>query len=619
MNMETLIQDNYANSSNINIKCSTKNKYINELLEVNKGQEKDSQRNSNFPFGNNQEFGGENFPKDEVSFYEEISEIITKTINDSELHRNSNLSNDCELDQNFNKKESVTGGNIKITQTANSLTSYKKNSLCTKSINLNQDNFLAQLFKRNNISFFTPNKEKIEDCYTMIRKLGNGAFGKCNLAQLKKGNKDIRYAIKTIELNSIDKDKLILLKTEISCLKKLIHPNIVHFFQLFYDEKNIHMVMEPCMNGSLFDKILEKGTFTEKHAIKVMISLLSSLNYCHNNNIIHRDIKPENILLVNSTGTNTQSKTPNQDNTEYEYDLRLIDFGLSHIYSNKDLNSLLSSSVGSPYFMAPEVLNECYNSKCDVWSLGILFYFLIAGVPPFYSDSIPELFKLILNYQPNFQSRAWNNISKETIQAINFMLVKDFNKRPSCQELLGLPCFTKELEKLHNDEKLYKNHNESLMNCIYVYFQNRNSFIKEIASVISNQLLTSEFKRATYLFKVLDKDNNGCASINSLLKFFKDKQIDQEVLKKFPYIYYSDIIESITYGKMFNNDFCKVAFETLDVDQDKFISSNDFSTSIFKNASKITQIEIDKKLEQVGLDKNFKIDYKTFRKIIIPK
>ena len=533
------------------------------------------------------------------------------------------------MENEFKKNDIVSGGggefhiegNIRITQTASSM-NRSSGTGRSSSNSITDKGLLAQLFNQNNISFFTPNQEKIENNYTFIRKLGNGAFGKCNLAQLKKGNKDIRYAIKTIELESIDKDKLILLKTEISCLKRLVHPNIVHFFQLFYDNSNIHMVMEPCMNGSLFDKILEKGRFSEKTATKIMISLLSALNYCHKNKIIHRDIKPENNLLVNPTTKSTSTiglpstSNANVDESEWEYDLRLIDFGLGHIYSKKE-NSLLSSSVGSPYFMAPEVLNECYNSKCDVWSLGILFYFLIAGVPPFYSDNIPELFQMVLKSQPSFKSEIWKNVSDDVKSTIRFMLIKDFRKRPSCEELLKLKCFEKELGKLHNDEKLNKEKNENLIHCLYLYLQNKNAFIKEVCGVMANQLSTSDFKKASSLFKIIDKENNGEAPLESLKKYFKEKQLDQKIFKNVNCITYQDIIEAISYRKFFADDFCTMAFETFDIDEDGYINFKDFSSSVFKDATKISKMELDFIISEVGLDKKFKLSLSDFKKLLI--
>lgn len=541
----------------------------------------------------------------------ELNEIKTNNEIPYENNSNNNLHSNVISSNLLNQNNNINN-NININANVNGIEKMYENNY--------NNNLLTKLYTQNNISFFNHNSENIEDCYIFMRKLGNGAFGKCNLAQLKKGNKDIRYAIKTIEMDSIDKDQLILLKTEISCLKRLIHPNIVHFFQLFYDEKSIHMVMEPCMNGSLFDKILEKGSFSERETKRIMISLLSAINYCHKNKIIHRDIKPENILLVNPVKTKSSTNLPNPNNnnhehTEWEYDLRLIDFGLSHIYSKKDLNSLLSSSVGSPYFMAPEVLNECYNSKCDVWSLGILFYFLIAGVPPFYSDSIPELFKLILHSNPNFKSDCWKNVSRETKDAISYMLIKDFRKRPTCDELLNMPWCKKEFEIQHSDDKL--GNYDTIISCLYEYFKHKNKFKKEISNAMSNQLTVSEFKMASCLFKIIDKENNGKASILPLNKYFKEKQYDLKPFEKITEIYYSDIIDAISYRKMHNEEFFNHTFETFDIDCDGLINFKDFSTSIYKNASKITQLEIDFLLREVGLSKNFKINAAEFRKKLL--
>ncbi len=468
-------------------------------------------------------------------------------------------------------------------------------------------NNLANLYLQNNISFFNINNERVLQAYTIIKKLGNGAFGKCYLAHLKKGNKTSNFAIKSIPLDEIDKAKLLLLKTEINCLKTLVHPNIVHFYQLYYDNDDIHMVMEPCMNGSLFDKIVQKGSFSEKETLRIMVALLTALNYCHKNKVIHRDIKPENILLVNSPSTMN-------DEPEYDFDLRIIDFGLSHIYSKKDVSSILNSSVGSPYFMAPEVLNQHYNSKCDIWSLGVLFYFLIAGIPPFYSDSIPELFKKIISSKPSFEGNKWRVISTDTKLVISKMLKKEFKERPSCEEVLKSKCFIEELTRLHNPQKLYSH--EEFIKVLVLYFNNKNLFIKQVTSVVMSQLSSNDFREATIVFKILDTYNNGFAPCENLITHLKERKFNDTSFHKVSHLCYSDLVEAASYRKLHDEDFCKMAFAIFDHNNDGKITLNDFSCTLFKNVSKITQNEIDEILLSVELKHDFELSYESFKGLL---
>ena len=104
---------------------------------------------------------------------------------------------------------------------------------------------------------------------------------------------------------------------------------------------------------------------TEAVAANYMRQILSAVTYCHDKRIVHRDLKPENILLENKKKTAA---------------VKLIDFGTSGTY---DPNKSLTMRVGTPYYMAPEVINKSYNEKCDIWSCGVILYILLCGYPPF--------------------------------------------------------------------------------------------------------------------------------------------------------------------------------------------------------------------------------------------
>ena len=143
---------------------------------------------------------------------------------------------------------------------------------------------------------------------------------------------------------------------EIENLMLLNHPNILKLYEYYYDEKdNIYIITEYIRGEELFNKMQEVVRFKEADAAIIIKSVLQAIAYCHSRGIIHRDLKPENILVP--TGNNKIDYTL----------LKIIDFGASVL--KKD-DGKISFRFGTPYYIAPEVLQESYNEKCDVWSIG---------------------------------------------------------------------------------------------------------------------------------------------------------------------------------------------------------------------------------------------------------
>jgi calcium-dependent protein kinase len=182
-----------------------------------------------------------------------------------------------------------------------------------------------------------------------------------------------------------------LLENEFEILKQVDHPNIIKFYEMYVDEKNYHLVTEFCGGGELFDHIIDRGSFSEKLASRIIKQVLSAIKHLHDRNICHRDLKPENILF--------ESKSK-------EAQVKLIDFGLSKYFverNNTNANGrgnrgnsilrerkgegIMRTKIGTPYYMAPEVLDGEYDQTCDMWSLGVITYCLLCGYPPFNADN----------------------------------------------------------------------------------------------------------------------------------------------------------------------------------------------------------------------------------------
>ena len=152
---------------------------------------------------------------------------------------------------------------------------------------------------------------------------------------------------------------------EVKILKMLDHPSIVKMYEFFEDRKNMYIVMDICKGGELFDDIVNRGKFPEKDAAILLRQVIATINYMHTHNIVHRDLKPENILL--------------ELNKDYMM-CKLIDFGTAKIQAPGEV---LKERIGTPYYIAPEILSQQYDNKCDMWSIGVIAFVLLSGVKPF--------------------------------------------------------------------------------------------------------------------------------------------------------------------------------------------------------------------------------------------
>lgn len=184
--------------------------------------------------------------------------------------------------------------------------------------------------------FIKSNNGKVEDHYDVDPKkvLGSGTYGMVFKAK-KKGTK-ITRAIKQIPKKKVKNQERF--QREIEIMSNLDHPNIIKLYETFEDDKNIYLVMEVCEGGELFDRIIERGFFSEVDARTIFTQIMQAINYCHSKSISHRDLKPENFLFL----------TKHDDSP-----IKVIDFGLS---KNFDHNSAMTTKAGTPYYISPEVL-----------------------------------------------------------------------------------------------------------------------------------------------------------------------------------------------------------------------------------------------------------------------
>ena len=264
--------------------------------------------------------------------------------------------------------------------------------------------------------------------FEFICQLGNGAFGKVRLYR-DIYYKDMLYAIKTLKKEGIPKVLYNCLIAEVKILSELDHPNIVKYYGTFEDAYYLHIVME-YLKGDNLNKIItlkDYNELDEQEMAQIIHQLLKALLFIHNKNIVHRDIKPENIVFGKKRDYST---------------LKLIDFGLATTTRNTKRNS-----CGSPYYMAPEIINGHFCKKTDIWSVGVIIYLMLTGKHPFEitKEGKEDIFDIILYKDYDVTELDKSECSEEAKDIILKTLVKDPDKRLSTEECLNHPWIRKNI------------------------------------------------------------------------------------------------------------------------------------------------------------------------------
>lgn len=260
---------------------------------------------------------------------------------------------------------------------------------------------------------------RVTEKYDVQSVLGRGAFSEVWKAQEKKTGQMV--AIKVIDRKSL-KGKEEALQNEVAVLRRASHPNIVKMFEEFEDKTRVYLVIELVTGGELFDRIVDKGSYTEKDASDLVRQILEAVGYLHSIDVCHRDLKPENLLYF----------SPDEDSK-----IMISDFGLSKMGADVDQ---MATACGTPGYVAPEVLRrQKYGKPVDCWSIGVISYILLCGYPPFYDESDAHLFKQIMRGDYEFDSPYWDDISASAKEFISHYLQIDPGKRFTCSEGLAHP------------------------------------------------------------------------------------------------------------------------------------------------------------------------------------
>ncbi|KAI8632572.1 Pkinase-domain-containing protein [Xylariaceae sp. FL1651] len=265
--------------------------------------------------------------------------------------------------------------------------------------------------------------------YRFGRTLGAGTYGIVREAD----GPDGKVAIKIILKKNVKGNERMVLD-ELEMLQRLKHPHIVRFVDWFESRDKYYIVTELATGGELFDRICEKGKFTEKDASQTIKQVLGAVDYLHCKNVVHRDLKPENLLY--------QTKDPNSD-------LVLADFGIAKMLDTKD--EVLTTMAGSFGYAAPEVmLKKGHGKPVDMWSMGVITYTLLCGYSPFRSENLQDLIDECSSANVVFHERYWRDVSDDARDFIMRLLRPDPEDRWTSSQALKHPWLSGENASDHN-------------------------------------------------------------------------------------------------------------------------------------------------------------------------
>uniref|UniRef100_A0A8D3DJ01 Calcium/calmodulin-dependent protein kinase 1Da n=1 Tax=Scophthalmus maximus TaxID=52904 RepID=A0A8D3DJ01_SCOMX len=264
--------------------------------------------------------------------------------------------------------------------------------------------------------------DDIKKIFDFKELLGTGAFSEVVLAQEKLTGR--MFAVKCIPKKAL-KGKESSIENEIAVLRKIKHENIVALEDIYESPDHLYLIMQLVSGGELFDRIVEKGFYTEKDASTLIRQVLDAVNYLHKMGIVHRDLKPENLLYFNP-----------QDESK----IMISDFGLSKMEGSGDV---MSTACGTPGYVAPEVLaQKPYSKAVDLPACPLC-------------GPLNPLFEQILKADYEFDAPYWDDISDSAKDFIGNLMEKDPAKRFTCDHALRHPWIS-------GDTALCKNIHESV-------------------------------------------------------------------------------------------------------------------------------------------------------------
>ncbi|KAJ8423172.1 hypothetical protein Cgig2_020971 [Carnegiea gigantea] len=404
---------------------------------------------------------------------------------------------------------------------------------------------------------------RISDKYVIGRELGRGEFGVTYLCTDRE-TKD-RLACKSISKRklrtAVDVEDV---RREVAIMSTLpVHPNIVRLKAVYEDNEAVHLVMELCEGGELFDRIVARGHYSERAAAGVAKTIAEVVKMCHDNGERFREI------------------------------------------------------VGSPYYMAPEVLKRNYGPEVDVWSAGVILYILLCGVPPFWAETEQGVALAILRGNIDFKREPWPQISDSAKSLVKQMLDPDPNKRLTAQQVLEHPW-------IQNAKKAPNVPLGDIVRTRLKQFAGMNRFKKKALRVIAEHLSLEEVEIIRDMFTLMDTDCDGRVTYEELKAGLKKvgSQLAEPEIKLLMevadvdgngYLDYGEFVAvTIHLQKMENDEHFHRAFMYFDTDGNGYIQLDELRDALIDESGETDADVLNEIMREVDTDKDGRISYEEF-------
>ena len=450
------------------------------------------------------------------------------------------------------------------------------------------------------------------DKYVKGKRIGSGTFGVVFEAKNIIFNNLV--AMKVIP-KQVDMDNLYI-KNEIDILKKLSHPNIVRIFEFYESTNNFYLINEFCDGGELFNMI-NKNNFNEQQLSIIFYQVFSGLCYLHENKIFHRDLKPENILI-------SQKEKDLLTDEEYLW-IKIIDFGTAKIFEK---NKKERAIVGSAYYIAPEVLNQDYNEKCDTWSVGVILYMFLTGHAPFDGKNNEEIIHSIRTKNLDNLDKKLSKRSPEVTDLVKGLLEKDTKKRLSAKDALNHIWF-----KTFNGRKLFQNFKqkdiEPYIDNLFNYTFHSKIQQLVIAFLVHNLPSTDSSTNILKLYRYFNDSGDCKLTKEELIKGLSNYRDSLEVAKKVDhlfllldsdnngYIEFEEFLRAcIDKKQLLKEEYLKYAYKFMDKENKGNLTVQDVNNLFCEGSNKLFEIAISKDISDVDEDGDGNINFQEFKKLM---